>query len=87
LVAAERIRSTIEQYPFSVVKQGRKDTHRITMSIGVSSFPDDSSDPIELVEMADSALYRSKREGRNRVSAYRDVTDDDLKMPMPPRRG
>jgi two-component system cell cycle response regulator len=87
LVAAERIRSTIEQYPFSIVKQGRKDTHHITMSIGVSSFPNDSSDPIELVEMADSALYRSKREGRNRVSAYRDVTEADLKLPMPSRRG
>jgi two-component system cell cycle response regulator len=86
LVAAERIRSTIEQYPFSIVKQGRKDTHHITMSIGVSSFPNDSSDPIELVEMADSALYRSKREGRNRVSAYRDVTEADLKLPMPSRR-
>ena len=86
LVAAERIRSTIEQYPFSIVKQDRKDTHHITMSIGVSSFPHDSSDPIELVEMADSALYRSKREGRNRVSAYRDVTEADLKLPLPSRR-
>jgi diguanylate cyclase (GGDEF)-like protein len=86
LVAAERIRSTIEQYQFSILKQDRKDTHHITVSIGVSSFPDDSSDPIELVEMADSALYRSKREGRNLVSAYRDVTEDDLKLPLPPRR-
>jgi len=86
LVAAERIRSTIEEYPFSIVKQGRKDTHHITMSIGVASFPEDSSDPIELVEMADSALYRSKREGRNLVSAYRDVTADDLKLPLRARR-
>jgi diguanylate cyclase (GGDEF)-like protein len=86
LTAAERIRSGIESYPFSIVRQGRKDTHHITMSIGVASFPDDSSDPIELVEMADSALYRSKREGRNRVSAYRDVTPEELNMPLPPRR-
>jgi two-component system cell cycle response regulator len=86
LVAAERIRATVEQYTFSIVKQGSKDSHHITMSIGVSTFPEDSSDPIELVEMADSALYRSKREGRNRVSAYRDVTEDDLKLPLPPRR-
>jgi PleD family two-component response regulator len=56
------------------------------MSIGVSSFPSDSSDPIELVEMADSALYRSKREGRNRVSAYRDITDKELRATLPPRR-
>jgi len=86
LVAAERIRSTIEDYTFSVVRQGSKDTHHITMSIGVSSFPTDSSDPIELVEMADSALYRSKREGRNRVSAYRDISDKELRVSLQPRR-
>jgi len=86
LVAAERIRSTVENYPFSVVRQGSKETHRITMSIGVSSFPADSSDPIELVEMADSALYRSKREGRNRVSAYRDITDKERLVSLAPRR-
>lgn len=86
LVAAERIRSAIEEYPFTIVKQGRKDTHHITLSIGIASFPEDSSDPIELVEMADSALYRSKHEGRNRVTAYRDVTDEELNRHLPPRR-
>jgi two-component system cell cycle response regulator len=86
LIAAERIRSSVENYPFSIVKQGTKGSHSITVSIGVAAFPTDSSDPIELVEMADSALYRSKREGRNRVSAYRDVTDRELKLPLPPRR-
>ncbi|HTH51504.1 MAG TPA: GGDEF domain-containing protein [Pyrinomonadaceae bacterium] len=86
LVAAERIRTSIENYPFSILKQDRKDTHHITVSIGVSSFPEDSSDPIELVEMADSALYRSKREGRNRVSAYRDVTKEEMNRSLPPRR-
>lgn len=87
LVAAERIRASIEEYNFSVVRPGRTDeNHRITVSIGVSCFPSDSSDPIELVEMADSALYRSKREGRNRVSAYRDITPEELSHPLPPRR-
>jgi diguanylate cyclase (GGDEF)-like protein len=56
------------------------------MSIGVASFPDDSVDPIELVEMADSALYRAKREGRNRVCAYRDLTEQDMTKPHIPRR-
>jgi two-component system cell cycle response regulator len=87
LVAAERIRTTVQEYPFSIVRQsGEKATHHITMSIGVASFPSDSSDPIELVEMADSALYRAKREGRNRVAAYRDVTAEDLLKPLPARR-
>jgi diguanylate cyclase (GGDEF)-like protein len=88
MVAAERIRTSIEEYKFSVVRQGRtKEQHHITVSIGVACFPGDSSDPIELVEMADSALYRSKREGRNRVSAYRDITPEELKnAELPPRR-
>ncbi|HEV7644057.1 MAG TPA: GGDEF domain-containing protein [Pyrinomonadaceae bacterium] len=87
LVAAERIRQSIEEAQFSVVRQGKKtDTHQVTISIGVSSFPTDSKDPIELVEMADSALYRAKRAGRNRVCAYRDLTDEEVSMPLPARR-
>ena len=87
LVAAERMRASIETQEFSVMQPGRtSETHHITVSIGVSSFPDDSSDPIELVEMADSALYRAKREGRNRVAAYRDLTESELNRHLPPRR-
>lgn len=87
IVAAERMRLSIERYPFSVVRQGSKETHHITVSIGLSSFPDDSSDPIELVEMADSALYRAKREGRNRVAAYREMTQKEFEGHLMPRRG
>lgn len=87
LVAAERIRTSIEEYPFSVIRQGKaRETHKITVSIGVASFPEDSSDPIELVEMADSALYRAKHGGRNRVAAYRDISDEEMKRDLPPRR-
>jgi two-component system cell cycle response regulator len=87
MVAAERIRAGIESYEFSVVKQGNREaSHHITMSIGVASFPEDSSDPIELVEMADSALYRAKRSGRNQVAAYRDVTEEEARRTYPPRR-
>jgi diguanylate cyclase (GGDEF)-like protein len=88
VVAAERIRESIEAYDFSVVRQGSdRANHHITVSVGVSSFPSDSSDPIELVEMADSALYRAKREGRNRVAAYRDINHADIdRSKLPPRR-
>ncbi|MCO6509357.1 MAG: GGDEF domain-containing protein [Aridibacter famidurans] len=86
MVAAERIRKTIERQPFSVIRQGKPSgIHHITMSIGVASFPQDSEDPIELVEMADSALYKAKRLGRNLVCAYRDLTDEELTRPLPPR--
>jgi two-component system cell cycle response regulator len=87
LIGAERIRQSIEEANFSVVRQGKKtDTHQVTISIGVASFPGDSKDPIELVEMADSALYRAKRSGRNRVCAYHDLTAEEASMPLPARR-
>jgi two-component system cell cycle response regulator len=87
LVAAERIREFIEETRFSVIRQGKSaETHHITISIGVSVFPTDSKDPIELVEMADSALYRAKSLGRNRVCAYRDLTPEEASLPLPARK-
>jgi diguanylate cyclase (GGDEF)-like protein len=40
----------------------------ITASIGVASFPYDAADANELLEVADAAMYHSKRTGRDRVS-------------------
>ncbi|MGC2236147.1 MAG: GGDEF domain-containing protein [Pyrinomonadaceae bacterium] len=88
IVAAERIRSAIETHPFSIIRQGKaSQIHHITISIGIASFPADSSDPIELVEMADSALYRAKREGRNRVCVYHDLNSEEIEQALPPRHG
>lgn len=86
IVAAERIRNEIENKEFTVIRHGKpSETHRITISIGIASYPLDSSDPIELVEMADSALYRAKREGRNRVCAYRALSEDEINQNLPAR--
>lgn len=87
LVAAERVRVAIEThlFPASRIDSPEPSTHRITISIGVAAFPDDATDAIQLVELADSALYRAKRTGRNRICAYRPslaVTEG----PLPPRR-
>ncbi len=66
---AERIRATIEQYPFS----WREQALFLTVSIGLGS---GKSDPWKLTEIfnrlmseADDYLYRSKKAGRNRTSA------------------
>ena len=81
-IAAERFREEIEKRAFSIVRYGKPaETHQITISIGVAEFPIDSTDPIELIEMADSALYRAKREGRNRVCIYRDAMPEDEETP------
>ncbi|MGH9946385.1 MAG: GGDEF domain-containing protein [Pyrinomonadaceae bacterium] len=87
LIAAERIRIAVEEKEFSVIRQGKPEsTHHITMSLGIATYPEDSDDPIELVEMADSALYRAKREGRNSVCAYRDLTPQELNRQLPARK-
>src|SRR5690242_20292538 len=70
LVAAERVRAEIEKHQFPAVRRDGAEpmkTHRITISIGVASYPEDGRDPIQLVELADSALYGAKRNGRNQV--------------------
>ena len=88
LVAAERVRAAIEKHPFPAVRRGSPEpprTHHMTISIGVASFPVDARDPIQLVEMADSALYRAKRGGRNRICAYRPA-GLETETPLRPRR-
>lgn len=74
LVAAERVRRGVEQAVFSAAPDAAHPSatrFHLTVSIGVACFPDDDRDPIRLVELADSALYRAKRNGRNVTCAYR----------------
>ena len=89
IVAAERVRAAVEEHPFPATRHNSNEaeqrTHHITISIGVAAFPDDGRDPIGLMEMADSALYRAKSLGRNRVCTYRQVSTDS-KAPLPSRR-
>jgi diguanylate cyclase (GGDEF)-like protein len=60
----ERIRVIAERLSFP----GMPDL-KITVSIGVSSYPEDARDPEDLLKISDQMLYRSKNEGRNRISA------------------
>jgi diguanylate cyclase (GGDEF)-like protein len=87
LVAAERVRSAVQDHDFPAGRQDAPEgqTHRVTISVGVAAFPDDARDPIHLVELADAALYRAKRSGRNRICAYRHSIAA-TEGPLPPRR-
>ncbi len=77
LVAAERVRAAVAAHPFAATRRtaaaspnAAAATFQLTISVGVAAFPDDARDPIELVELADTALYHAKQSGRNRVSAF-----------------
>ncbi|MEK6577653.1 MAG: diguanylate cyclase [Bdellovibrionota bacterium] len=66
LILAERIRSTVEKTVFPLAKT--QPLGKVTVSIGVASFPSDADNAERLLEIADQALYRSKSSGRNRVT-------------------
>lgn len=64
-VVAERIRHSIEKHPF--LHRESQPLGRVTVSVGVATYPDDAGAAVKLVEAADRALYQAKTDGRNRV--------------------
>ena len=46
---------------------GRKMLGPVSISVGVAALPEQASDAEGLLRIADRALYRAKREGRDRV--------------------
>jgi diguanylate cyclase (GGDEF)-like protein len=63
-VVAERIRTTVENHRF-LADEGY-DIH-LTVCVGYACFPDDTRSKVELLDVADKAMYRGKFSGRNRV--------------------
>ncbi len=62
---AERIRETIEA---TAIDTGETGVVRITVSVGVSSFPENGRSQEELISSADHALYEAKGSGKNMVA-------------------
>lgn len=73
---ADKLREVLIQ-PFVV------DSHTLVVgaSIGVALYPDHGSEALELFRHADEAMYRAKRDGRNRVQIF------DLHAARPPEVG
>jgi len=61
---AERIRSKLHE--LTVLHEG-KSVGAVTVSVGVAALPAHGESSQALLEAADAALYRAKREGRDRV--------------------
>ncbi|MCR8847724.1 diguanylate cyclase [Rossellomorea sp. SC111] len=68
MVIAERLREAVERHPFMITDDK---SINITISIGVSTYPDTvSPSGEEIFEQADKALYLAKRTGRNKVCDF-----------------
>ena len=64
--AAERIRSAA----YVAVVQAYDAKLKVTVSIGVSTYPKDGKTYNDLIDKADIALYQAKKEGRNKVCFF-----------------
>ena len=72
LAVAERMRESVSEIPYFNTDGVRR---RITISVGCAVFPSDAADTSAILKAADTALYRAKRNGRNRVEAASSVLD------------
>ena len=64
-MVAERLRRRIASEPFAIA-QGANSIP-VTISIGISALRGKDDNAASLLKRADLALYRAKRDGRNRV--------------------
>jgi two-component system, cell cycle response regulator len=64
-MVAERLRRRIASEPFPI-SQGRQSLP-VTLSIGIAALRGQDDNAAALIKRADQALYRAKRDGRNRV--------------------
>ena len=67
---AQRIVQTLQK-PFFI--DGKRIC--ITLSLGISVYPDDSEDIDSLIQKADYAMYRIKQSGKNNYALYGEETD------------
>lgn len=68
LQAAARLAHAIGETPFDLGQT--QPAGRLTVSMGVASFPDDGSSPEEVLQKADEAVYKSKMDGKDRITSY-----------------
>lgn len=68
MIAAERIRSAIEKTEIDTIGH-------ITGSLGVATYFEHTDNVEELLELTDQAMYTSKREGRNRVTLAKPISE------------
>ncbi len=78
VVVAERIRKNLLQ---EVIHHDDIEI-AVTASMGVASFPEDAQNQQQILDLADKALYLSKRLGRNQVHTAYDLLFKEMASPQ-----
>lgn len=68
---AEQLRQGVEE----LTVQTNEESHTVTISLGVATFPAHGSTAEEVIKAADSALYQAKSRGRNQVVVAPVISD------------
>jgi len=76
LAVAEKLRIAVENHPFP--RREALPGGRLTISLGVATFPEEVGEPEALIRYADEALYRAKESGRNRVCSSGQPGGEDV---------
>lgn len=64
IITAEKLCQMVAEKPFKLANEKES---KVTISLGVSTYPEDGKTPAELIEQADKCLYNAKENGRNQV--------------------
>lgn len=69
MAVARKIRKGVENYPFP--SEESQPHGRITVSLGVATYPYDAASKEDLISRTDKAMYLAKAAGRNKVHTFR----------------
>ncbi len=75
---ARKLQRLVARTPYEGEEESQP-RKKVTISIGLATYPWDGNNRDELFKSADTRLYQAKKLGRNRVCAYR---DDDTQREM-----
>ena len=73
LIILEKVKKEVENFPFE--QREKQPGGKVTVSIGIATYPIDTKNAQDLVNCADKALYHAKATGKNRTCLYKDLTE------------
>lgn len=67
IMEMEEIRRYLSDNTFTLSDKNKTENVYVTISCGIASYPRDAKNAIELFRVADSAMFRAKKLGKNKV--------------------